>query len=46
METKRTMECAICGRDYKFYSFKVGDQSACPNCVLDAKAPPMVTNFE
>lgn len=33
----QTLKCRICGSPYKFYSMKVGDQSACPRCVAEAE---------
>jgi len=28
----RIVKCPICEEPYKFYPFKAGDQSACPDC--------------
>jgi len=33
----KTVKCPICGKPYKFYPWKVGDQSACPECVAKAE---------
>ncbi|KKM63405.1 hypothetical protein LCGC14_1511770 [marine sediment metagenome] len=30
--TEQTVSCPICGEPYVFYAYKVGDQSACPEC--------------
>lgn len=36
--TSGTMKCPVCGRPYKWYGMKAGDQSACPRCVQTAEA--------
>jgi hypothetical protein len=35
--TEHTIKCRICGRPYKFYAHKCGDQSACPACIRAAE---------
>ncbi len=37
MEEVKTIKCPVCGEPYKFYAFKAGDQSACPECVAKAE---------
>ena len=37
-----TVKCPICGRPYKVYAFKAGDQSACPKCVSEAEGGPLM----
>lgn len=34
---EKTVKCYICGKLYKFISDLVKDQSACPDCVREAK---------
>jgi predicted Zn-ribbon and HTH transcriptional regulator len=33
----KTVNCPVCGHTYKFYPYKVGDQSICPGCASEAE---------
>lgn len=39
--TEKTIKCHICGKPYKFYAFTAADQSACPECVRQARESEM-----
>jgi len=42
---EKTVKCPICLEPYKFYSFMVGDQSACPDCVNKASQEQVNQNY-
>ena len=34
---EQTAKCRVCGKPYRVYAYKGGDQSACPRCIRESE---------